>query len=211
MTLSHEKVIGEQILKKIDQLIELIIAASLKPDDRQKILEQGDFVMSELITLLEQLLGPREDYLCAAVKELIAQRLPDQRMLEGFNDFYDLLEEIYRKVHPKDDSPRRQGRTGQMQKTAPTSNLERALRFLFPDLQIFKNHRFRGLNFEYYLPSLRLAVEDIAWEKSVNRVRKEFLCRKYGIQLLLLDSRKGGYRDLARVIKRRFSPEFLIS
>ncbi len=206
MPLPNEKVIGEQILTKIDQLIEVIIAATLKnKDDRQKLLEQGYVVTGELLRLLVQLLGPREDYLYTAVKELVRQRLPDQRLLNGFGDFYDLLEEIYQKALRIDETLGEEREKIQpVHERGPTNKIERALAFLFPRVRIFKNHWYKGVNFEYFLPFLKLAVEDINWDRSADCIRKEFLCRKYGIQLLRLDSKKAsGYREMARMIKRR--------
>ncbi|MDH7576351.1 MAG: hypothetical protein QHH75_00745 [Bacillota bacterium] len=208
MPLSEEKVIGEQILTKIDQLIELIIAAGMQnKKDRQELFKQGCLMMRELLSLLEQLLGPREDYLRTAVKELVMQRLPDQRVLNGFADFYDLLEEIYRKARPiKYSPPDYQEKTIRLPEIGSGNSLEQALIFLFPRDKIQKNYWYKGMNFQYFLPSLKFAVEDIAWNKAFNRARKEFFCRKHGIRFLVLDSTKAAnYREVARIIKRQVS------
>lgn len=208
-----EEMIGQQILTKVDQLIEIIMATSLQEkEERQKQFEQGCLITRELLCLLEQIIGPRDDYLNVAVKELVNQRLPDEKILDRSSGFYDLLEDVCRVgrelYHYSQEEQNRFSfsKANQVSQKFCNDPIEQALYFLFPRAKIHKNYLYRGLKFKYYLPSVKLAIEDIAQSKKVNSVRKEFFCRRDGIKLIRLDlCKKVTPREIARFIKKQIS------
>ena len=103
MSISNEKMLGEQILAKIDHLIESLVAAKLRnPQDARQSFDEGCQLVAHLFDLLEQFIGPHPEYVETAVKELVNQRIPDQRLLNGFSDFNTLLDEMCKRVGSSD-------------------------------------------------------------------------------------------------------------
>lgn len=181
MSISNEKILGEQILARIDRLIEVLIAVELKdPQDARQSFEEGRRLVTQLYNLLEQFIGPHHEYKESAVKELVTQRIPDHRLLKGFSGFNRVLDEMCKeagindlKTPDHEDAP----------DTAATTNKDRvesALNLLFPHETIWKRHRYNGVYFDYYLPFLKIAVEESGYQQRTENVLKEFLCRKDG-------------------------------
>jgi hypothetical protein len=201
--LSEEKVIGQQILTNVDRLIETVIATGLKDQEeyRQKF-DLGCRLVMEIYNLLEQIIGPQSEYLERAVKEMVAQRIPDQRLLNGFSDFYELLDRMCQHASARNmelgDQSREEGGAAQSDK----DEVERALGLLFPDTEVIRGHRDHGISFAYYLPALKIAVAETgAWEKG--GALKEYQCRRDGIRVVFVDKSMAGYREIARQIRRR--------
>lgn len=68
---------------------------------------------------------------------------------------------------------------------AVPDNWETALRMLFPDATIIKNHTVKGLAFSYYLPEYALAI-DVNPLDQKETIWKEYYCRQEKIKFLPL-------------------------
>ena len=204
MSISNEKVLGEQILARIDRLIEVLIAVELKdPQDARQSFEEGRRLVAQLYDLLEQFIGPHHEYMESAVKELVTQRIPDRRLLQGFSDFTNSWTRcasrqatMILKTQDHEDAPDAAAPTGK-------DKVERALNLLFPRETIWKRHRYNGVYFDYYLPFLKIAVEEGGYQQGTENALKEFLCRRDGIRIAMVDNSLAGYREIARQIKRQ--------
>lgn len=75
-------------------------------------------------------------------------------------------------VHKKEDTP-----------SALQDNWETALKMIFPEATIIKNHTVKGLSFSYYLPEHGIAV-DVNPLDAKETVWKEYYCRQQNIRLL---------------------------
>ncbi len=213
MSLQNERAIGQQILARIDRLIEIVIAVAIKkPQEAERDFEEGCQVIAELFGLLEQIIGPQNEYLNIAIEEMVAQRMPDQRILDSF-DLQPLLEAMFQQVR------------AQVSAKASTDNLtveysdcqvgietlpnrdqiERALDLLFRNETVLKNHRQDGLYYDYYLPSQKIAVTENGYRQGEEKAIKEYLRRKDGIRVVSVDSGRAGYREIARQIKRQLA------
>lgn len=157
MSVSDQKHTGQQILSKTDQLIETIIAFGMNNEvGRRELLEQGVLVMSEIFSLLRRIIGDREEYITAAVKELISQRVADHRFLEKLDYFDELLEEICLRAWnavppvsvPKDELQEKDSIT--QKACCYHSEVEKAFALVFPDLRPVKNYFYKGIQFEYF-------------------------------------------------------------
>jgi|GEM_PF-1067971 hypothetical protein len=203
MSISNEKMLGEQILAKIDHLIESLVAAQLRnPQDARQSFNEGCQLVAQLFDLLGQFIGPHPEYMETAVKELVNQRIPDQRLLNGFSGFNTLLDEMCKHAGSSDLTARQNGRDADAAGVVSKDRVERALDLLFPRETIWKRHRYNGIYFDYYLPSLKIAVEESGYQRTENAL-KEFLCRRDGIRVATLNNSLTGYREIARQIKRQ--------
>jgi hypothetical protein len=82
------QLLGKEILSKIDMLIEVILSVELSDGkEKMKYQEQGAVLVKEISELLAKLIGPREDYIKDALKELIVQRMPDHNIGNSSDDF----------------------------------------------------------------------------------------------------------------------------
>src|SRR5690606_11826957 len=68
---------------------------------------------------------------------------------------------------------------------AVPDNWETALRMLFPDATIIKNHTVKGLAFSYYLPEYALAI-DVNPLDQKETIWEEYYCRQEKIKFLPL-------------------------
>jgi hypothetical protein len=203
MSISNEKMLGEQILVKIDRLIESLVAAQLRnPQDARQNFNEGCQLVAQLFDLLGQFIGPHPEYVETAVKELVSQRIPDQRLLNGFGGFNTILDEMCQHVGSSDLTVRQNGHDADAAGVVNKDKVERALDLLFPRETVWKRHRYNGIYFDYYLPSLKIAVEESGDQRTENAV-KEFLCRRDGIRVATVNNRLTGYREIARQIRRQ--------
>ncbi|MGD0621396.1 MAG: hypothetical protein ABSA82_02885 [Thermacetogeniaceae bacterium] len=205
MSISKEKMLGEQILAKIDHLIESLIAAELRsPQESRQSFDEGCQLVAQLFDLLEQFIGPHPEYLETAVKELVNQRIPDQRLLNGFSGFNTLLDEMCKRADSSDLKAQRNEHDADAEGPVSKDQVERALDLLFPRETVWKRHRYNGVYFDYFLPSLKIAVEESGYQRTENAL-KEFLCRRDGIRVATVDHSLPGYREIARQIKRQLA------
>jgi hypothetical protein len=203
MSISNEKMLGEQILVKIDHLIESLVAAQLRnPQDAQQSFTEGCQLVAQLFDLLDQFIGPNPEYIVTAVKELVNQRIPDQGFLNGFSGFNALLDEMCKYVGGGGFEARQNGYDADTAGAPSKDRVERALDLLFPRETVWKRHRYNGIIFDYYLPSRKIAVEESECRRTENAF-KEFLCRRDGIRVATVNSGPAGYREIARQIKRQ--------
>lgn len=77
-----------EILQRIDELVQCAISTSLKDEStREEQLKRGASLVQSLGDLLLEVLEGREEHLQALLEQLIAQRLPDRRILQSFGNF----------------------------------------------------------------------------------------------------------------------------
>lgn len=206
MSLTDEKVIGQKILERIDRLVEVVIAAKLKnPQVAEQAFLESCQIVEELFGLLAQIIGRQNDYLTTAVKELVTQRIPDQRLLNGI-DLQSVLEEICQRVRENSAAAWQDG--DYPEEAVPyiiRDQVERALGMLYPHQTILRKHRHNGIYFEYFLPSQKIAVDENSSSKDEENTLREFICRKDGIKFVAVDKSVAGYREIARQIKRQLA------
>lgn len=192
------QLLGKKVIAKIDLLIEVLsILGNNKIVEKEDYFLQACDLVEELRQLLVQLIGPRDDYIKEAIKELIMQRLPDKDMLASLDvDLSELLDNMYngdqssspktvQRVEPRDEDP-----------------LRKAINYLFPQYKVINNYRKLGCLFKYYIPSLKLAIDDLE-EGSKDFVRKECICRQAGINFVAIPVKEMSCsREIMRKIKR---------
>ena len=147
---------------------------------------------------------PHPEYVETAVKELVNQRIPDQRLVNGFSDFNTLLDEMCKRVGSGDLKAQPDEQNGDAEVLVSKDQVERALDLLYPRETVRKRYRYNGVYFDYYLPSQMIAVEETGCQKAENAL-KEFLCRRDGIRVATVDHGLPGYREIARQIKRQLA------
>ncbi|QGP93563.1 hypothetical protein MGLY_29790 [Neomoorella glycerini] len=76
------------ILQRVDELVQCAISISLKDESaRVEQLARGIAMVQEMGDLLLEVLEGREQHLQALLEQLVAQRLPDRRILQSFGNF----------------------------------------------------------------------------------------------------------------------------
>lgn len=200
MSLPGDQMIGHRIISKVDGLIEVITAANMQSSEeqRQELVDRGCLLTGEIISLLVKIIGQNNNYLHEALKELVKQRVSGQGLLA--DGFFETFEEMHDQAvgKTKVETPAKQVTT------TPVDDLQRALLLLFPLAKIVKNHKLYGVDLNYFIPSLKLAIIDTATEKDFEQARRDFLFRRDGIQVIRLDAQSAiGYREIARNIKRQ--------
>jgi hypothetical protein len=205
MSISNEKMLGEQILATIDLLIESLIAAELRsPQEARQSFDEGCQMVAQLFGLVEQLIGPHPEYVVAAVKELVNQRIPDQRLLNGFGSFHTFLDEMCKYVSNSGLKAQYSQHDADTGVPISKDKVERALDLLFPRQTVWKHHRYNGIYFDYYIPSLKIALDESGSQRAENAL-KDYLCRRDGIRVATVDHSLPGYREIARQIKRQLA------
>ncbi|WP_258360602.1 hypothetical protein [Moorella sulfitireducens (nom. illeg.)] len=77
-----------EILQRVDELVQCAISVSLKDEtSRAEQLARGITMVKEMGDLLLEVLEGREQHLQALLEQLVAQRLPDRRILQSFGSF----------------------------------------------------------------------------------------------------------------------------
>ncbi|AOQ23914.1 hypothetical protein MTAT_05490 [Moorella thermoacetica] len=77
-----------EVLQRVDELVQCAISISLKDESaREEQLNRGITLVKEMGDLLLEVLEGREEHLQALLEQLIAQRLPDRRVLQSFGNF----------------------------------------------------------------------------------------------------------------------------
>lgn len=206
MAISNEKMIGQQILARIDHLIEVVFATGHKnPPEAQQAYDEGCHIIAELFNLLEQIIGPQKEYINTAIKELVAQRIPDQRLLNSFDDFHALLDQMCQRVDSSNNMVQDTDYAAVAEVPVGREKVELALDLIFPHETILKKHRYHGIYFDYYLPTLKIAIEEDEYRRETEKALREFLCRRDGIRVVSVDNNIYGYREIARQIKRQLA------
>lgn len=197
---SENKLLGKQILSVIDSLIEILILCLKKEGNDRELKIQGCHCVQELLELLQEFIGPHEEYLKEAIRELLKQRIPDHIMADSSDDIYNILAEFYQQVHSIASSP---GVVSEEARKASEDILGKAIRFIFHRYGVIKDYKFRGQVFHFYLPELKLAVVDSSRGKN-NLVNNRYLHKTSGIQVIAVDcGNLPCSREIAREIKRQ--------
>lgn len=199
MTLQDGQQLGKKVLAKVDLLVEVISALVINnPEEQEDYFAQGCVLVNELKSLLEEMIGPKEEYIKEAIKELITQRLPEQNILTSYDvDLFELLNSMYIKNESVSN------KTAKSVKEHDDEPLRKAINYLFPQYKIIKNYRQLGCSFSYYIPSLKLAIDNNTDEKSSDFVRKECISRQIGINFLSIPVKElCCSREIVREIKR---------
>ncbi|MGI9860229.1 hypothetical protein SDD30_02435 [Moorella naiadis] len=77
-----------EILQRVDELVQCAISIGLKDEaTREEELQRGSSLVQAMGDLLLEVLEGREEHLQALLEQLIAQRLPDRRILQSFGNF----------------------------------------------------------------------------------------------------------------------------
>lgn len=77
-----------EILRRVDELVQCAMSVSLKDEPgREEQLARGIALVQEMGDFLLEVLEGREQHLQALLEQLIAQRLPDRRILHSFGNF----------------------------------------------------------------------------------------------------------------------------
>ncbi|HHV34639.1 MAG TPA: hypothetical protein GXX59_03560 [Syntrophomonadaceae bacterium] len=187
------QLLGKEILAKTDMLIEVILSVELSDGKEKEIYqEQGAALVKEISGLLEKMIGPREEYIRDALKELVAQRMPD-------NVSNSIDDEYFKCLYQSGDS---QVEPQVVHYTIDP--LQRAINHLFSQFNIIKNYRYQGCIFSYYIPSLKIAIDDCSRSPCTNPVLKKYICRQIGINYVSISSHEVPCsREIIREIKRR--------
>ncbi|MFY9272808.1 MAG: hypothetical protein WBJ83_03955 [Thermacetogeniaceae bacterium] len=191
------QLLGIKVLAKIDLLIELIsIIGKNNYGEKEDYFLQGCDLVKELRQLLVQMIGSRDDYIKEAIKELIIQRLPDKDMLDSLDvDLSELLDSMYNRNQPTTT------KTVQRLEARAEDPLRKAINYLFPQYKVINNYRKLGCFFKYYIPSLKLAIDQTE-EGSSDSVRKEFICRQWGINFVTIPVKEMSCsREIVKKIK----------
>lgn len=86
-----------EIIKQVDALIQCALSVSLKDEaSRREQIEEGIQRVQKMGSLLLEVLEGREQHFQALLEQLVAQRLPDRRVLQSFNSFSQDINEIIR-------------------------------------------------------------------------------------------------------------------
>ncbi|MGB4504644.1 MAG: hypothetical protein WBI44_07080, partial [Syntrophaceticus sp.] len=84
----------------------------------------------------------------------------------------------------------------------PIDPLQKAINYLFSQYNIIKNYRYHGCFFDYYIPALKVAVDDCT--QGADMVRKEYICRQAGIKYVSINCHElPCSREIIREIKRQ--------
>ncbi|MGI9953282.1 hypothetical protein V3F56_13050 [Moorellaceae bacterium AZ2] len=84
-----------QILNSVDELVQCTISAGLKEgEEREEAIARGVELVQQMGDLLVEALEGRTQHIRALLEQLVAQRLPDRKILQSFGSFPRDLEEI---------------------------------------------------------------------------------------------------------------------
>lgn len=87
-----------QILSSVDELVQCAISAGLKGGaEREEEIARGIALIKAMGDLLAEALEGRTEHMQALLEQLVAQRLPDRRVLQSFGNFSRDLQEIITK------------------------------------------------------------------------------------------------------------------
>lgn len=193
-----EQLLEKTILAKIDMLIEIIYSVELcGEEEKERYQKQGSALIKELAELLAQLIGPREEYINNAIKELIAQRMPEHNIESSFGVLNELCEIVNQDVSKHSKLDKCQGNDS-------IDPLQKAINYLFSQYNIIKKFRYHGCFFEYYIPALKVAVDNCTQGADADMVRKEYICRQAGIKYVSINCHElPCSREIIREIKRQ--------
>ncbi len=200
MGLSNEHLLSQQILMKLEDLVEMIISISLvEADKKEELLKKCKLIVDELKSLLRQIIGPHDEYLTTAVKELLLQRLPDPEMMVAIEE----LELLHGTGVRSKEAGTERGTCFRSPLGRNLNILEQGLYYLFPRAKVYRKYKCKGFCFDYYLPAVKLALEDCSQKRSVDAL-KRFFCKREGIRLVCIDFQGvTSSREVARMIKKQ--------
>jgi predicted RNA-binding protein associated with RNAse of E/G family len=199
--LNKRQIIEKKILEKVDLLIEIILSLEMSEEQEKEVyLEKGSVLVNEFSDLLAELIGPNEEYIKDAMKELIIQRMPNYNFENGMEDINNIIEGFNQRDRNAADEP-------SVSQAAPIMNpLQKAIKYHFSQFKIVENYRHQGHFFSYYIPSLKVAVDDCS-SLDTYPVRKEYICRQMGIKLIPVGRDLSCSREIIREIKRRLDTD----
>ncbi|WP_406678581.1 hypothetical protein [Moorella sp. ACPs] len=114
-----------EILQRVDELVQCAISISLKDEStRAEQLARGINMVQDIGDLLLEVLEGREQHLQALLEQLVAQRLPDRRILQSFGNFprdiqYIISEGIARYLKTREEKGKEQASSEESVPPAP--------------------------------------------------------------------------------------------
>ncbi|MFZ5943516.1 MAG: hypothetical protein ACOYVD_05370 [Bacillota bacterium] len=176
------------VLKKIDQLIEIIIdlsSNSQKADLRGQALKK----IEELIPLILHFIEGNKSLIQPMLYQLIMEKMPDPRIISSFGNLKEELNSILLDATKEIDMETKNQSAEKLQKEVNTDigntpNLQSFIIKTFPNDNVLFNYRFGGDFLDAYLPGLKIAY--IIERENHNYIKLNYFCEKQGIKLIVV-------------------------
>jgi len=205
------KVLEKTILKKIDELIEILIILSKKEEGYESLAIKSVEKAEEIIPLILHFIDGNTSLAIPMFHQLIMEKLPDPKIISSFGNLSEEVNNLVNKM--KQSFSEIQGRNlnliqenieeaEELIADEPCSNLYTTVCKAFPGQEILSNYRLGGEIVEIYIPQLKLAL--VSKKNKNGFVKLNYYCKKHNIKFLeISDDIALDYRKLLRFIRQK--------
>lgn len=190
------KLLEKTILKKIDELIEIIIGLSKKEEGFEVLYQKSIEKTEEIIPLILHFINGNTSLVVPMLHQLIMEKLPDPRIISSFGNLQEEINLFMNKVKQNFDLGDDENVTVMLEPGLYSSVLK-----AFPNCKIFSNYRLGGRIVEIYIPDLNMVLES---EKTKTSYLNLKFCEQHNLKLFQIPNEVAlDYRKLLRFIRQK--------
>jgi len=207
----HNNHLEKTVLKKVDELIEILICLSTKDENNEALYAKGVEKVREILPLILHFIEGNINLAAPMLYQLIMEKLPDPQIISSFGNLQEEINILINKVINNDYEPRKATNILPLENQATLSkfsNKEEDRTFnssvlkAFPNVEVLFNYRLGGEILEIYIPELKIILSTDSTKNS--NAKLKYFCKKQGLKMIhvplgiALD-----YRKLFRYIKQQ--------
>ncbi|MDK2824673.1 MAG: hypothetical protein PWP71_2591 [Clostridia bacterium] len=200
----------KSILRKVDELIEIIIELSSKNNNYLELKKRANKKATEIIPLILHFIEGNISLLEPMLYQLVMEKLPDPKIISSFGNLQEevnlLISEVVEKFQENPNKYKEEYKeVTKIDDNITYKDLPRSLKSsvckAFPNTNILFNYQLRGEILDIYIPEFKIAL--IPESKKNKYIKLNYFCKKLDIKLIQIpDVVALDYRKLLRFIKQ---------
>lgn len=202
------KLLEKTILKKVDELIEIIISLSKRDEGFEVLYDKSIEKTKEIIPLILHFIDGKTSLVVPMLYQLIMEKLPDPKILSSFGNLKEEVDMLLNNV--KQDYLLADEKLEEIESFLTDENqksqkfqpgLYSTVTMIYPNYQIISDYRIGGQIVDIFIPELKMLL---LTGKVNNRIKLDFYCKKNNFQLIQIPKEiELDYRKLLRFLRQQ--------
>lgn len=202
------KLLEKTILKKVDELIEIIISLSKRDEGFEVLYDKSIEKTKEIIPLILHFIDGKTSLVVPMLYQLIMEKLPDPKILSSFGNLKEEVDMLLNNV--KQDYLLADEKLEEIESFLTDENqksqkfqpgLYSTVTMIYPNYQIISDYRIGGQIVDIFIPELKMLL---LTGKVNNKIKLDFYCKKNNFQLIQIPKEiELDYRKLLRFLRQQ--------
>jgi len=207
----HTNLLEKTILKKVDELIEILICSSKKEEENEDFYTESVEKAREILPLILHFVDGNTNLAAPMLYQLILEKLPNPQIISSFGNLQEEINVLMKKVINSNNDPKKtpniqlqsdQSPQNESINTEAEFNFNSSVLKAFPNVEVLFNYRLGGEILEVYIPNLNIILSTDTTK--ILNAKLKFFCKKQDLKLIKIPPEIAlDYRKLLRFIKRQ--------